>query len=299
MIPPDPAKPGPDPTHEETVRSLLDWARRELRGHIAEPVHLDAEWLLARGLGLERSELVRRLDPVASSVATAFREQVQRRATGEPLAHLLGDWEFFGREFEVDASVLVPRPETEHLVEAVLELLPEGRPARGIEFGVGSGCVVITLALERPLTQWIATDASPAALAVARRNVERYRLGDRIVLVEHDLASDAQLPCEPGTIDVLVSNPPYIAPDDPELAPDVARFEPSAALIDRWDGDGLGAYRRLRRWCDTLLTPIGVACFEVGNGQAPDVCALFEAASYSTEKRRDLAGIERVVVVRR
>lgn len=299
MIPQDPSKPGPDPTHEEMVRGLLDWARRELRGRISEPVHLDAEWLLARGLGIERSELVRRRDPVTPEVATAFREQVQRRATGEPLAHLLGDWEFFGREFEIDASVLVPRPETEHLVEAALELLPTDRPARGIEFGVGSGCVVIALALERPLSQWIATDTSPAALAVARRNVERYRLEDRIALVEHDLASDAGLPCEPGSIDVLVSNPPYIAPDDPELAPDVARFEPSEALIDRWDGDGLGAYRHLRRWCDTLLTPTGVATFEVGNGQAPEACALFETAGYSTEKHRDLAGIERVVVARR
>lgn len=284
-----------------TQSEALSWAIDQFRGAIPEPVDLDARWLLEAVVGEAlRSPPSQDLTaPLTPTQWSDFQAGVRRRATGEPLAYVIGEWEFFGLDFEVTPDVLVPRPETEHLVEWALELMPKDLPQRGLEVGVGSGCVVTTLAKERPLTQWIATDISEPALAVARRNGLRHQVEARVEWTLHDLADvEGSTPWRGDRFDLVVSNPPYIAPDDPELATNVAQFEPEPALLDVWERDGLGAYRRLASLAKTLLRSGGQLIVEVGNTQARDVAALFERAGFDPEVRKDLAGIDRLVGAR-
>ena len=209
------------------------------------------------------------------------------------MAYLRGEKEFFGRPFEVDSRVLVPRPETEHLVEAVLDLRPGGLP-RILDLGTGSGCLAVTLALEIPEARVVGIDRSPGALAVARRNVRRHGVERRVGLALSHWTEALDL----QTWSVVVTNPPYIDPGDRSAyAPEVARHEPAGALFA--GRTGLEAYRelfdRLRR------LPPGVEMIgEIGRGQLP---ALREVALpcgwHAAEIREDLAGIPRVVRWRR
>lgn len=279
----------------------LAWAIDQLDGTIPDPVALDARWLIESIVDPDASGRFQPAAPLTENQWSDYQAAVNRRARGEPLAYVLGAWEFFGLDFEVNASVLVPRPETEHLVEWALELLPQeplpshGGP-RGLEIGVGSGCVVTTIAKERPHTRWVATDISEEALAVARRNGDRHRVNSRVEWILHDLADLEEASAWRGDgFDLIVSNPPYIAPDDPELAANVAQFEPHTALLDVWDQDGLGAYRRLAALARDTLRPDGWVLVEVGNTQAREVAAIFEGLGLGSEIRRDLAGIERMV----
>lgn len=214
-----------------------------------------------------------------------------RRLAGEPVAYLVGSREFWGRRFAVDARVLVPRPETEHLVEAALALAPSlpARP-RVLDLGTGSGCLAVTLARELSGSRVVATDRSPAALAVAAANATA--LGARIGL----LAADWAAPIPAASFDLIVSNPPYLDPAG-EVAPEVARWEPAGAL---WAGaGGLAAYGELLRSLAGARrdTPL---LLEVGQGQADAIEGVAATAGWRMASvREDLAGISRVVELRR
>ena len=273
------------PLARTTVRDALDSALVALTAAGVELPRLDAEVLLAAAMGVDRAAIVadpgRTLEPDA---ARAFQGFAARRRDREPVAYILGRKGFRGIELDVDPRVLIPRPETEHLVEAALDL-PQG--ARVCDVGTGSGAVALALKHERPDLRIIATDASREALDVARANAAR--LGLEVEFVEGDLLAWIT------DVDAVLSNPPYVE-DDAQLAPDVAGHEPALAL--RAGPDGLHVLRRLAPAIG--VTSATLAAIEVGAGQAAAVEGLLREVGFaSTERVRDLAGIERIVVGRR
>ncbi len=210
-----------------TVGQLLAAARRLLAATPFGAPPREASLLLGRVLGLSEAQLLARdREPMAADAAARFEALLARRLAGEPVAYLTGEKEFWGRPFRVDRRVLIPRPETEHVVEAALaERLPE-RP-RLLDVGTGSGCLAVTLALELPGARVAATDLSPAALALAAANARALGAGARVSFLAADLAAGLDL----GAFDLVVSNPPYIDPAElPELSPEVCAFEPRLAL---------------------------------------------------------------------
>ncbi|REJ83948.1 MAG: peptide chain release factor N(5)-glutamine methyltransferase [Acidobacteria bacterium] len=256
------------------VASLLAALRRLLEDSTEEIQAREASWLLAHASGLDESRLIafpeRRLDP---AVAARAVELARRRAAATPFAYLVGEREFYGRTFRVDPRVLIPRPETEHLIDAVLELdLPED--ARVLDVGAGSGCIAITLQLERPSWRVVACDLSLSALAVARHNARR--LGAPVGWFAADLL--APLTRRGDTLDVVVSNPPYVDPADRQSLPRVVvEHEPHLALFA--DGGGLEVYQG-------LLSGAGIAAarhlvVELGAGQLEAVRALAREAGRS------------------
>ncbi len=268
------------PIRSATVHDALDGAVVAIGASGSESPRLDAELLLAHALGVERAALV--IDPgapVEGPAVRRFQDLVRRRSVArEPVAYLLGRRGFRHLELAVDRRVLIPRPETEHVVEAVVELAPVG--ARVLDVGTGSGAIALALADERPDLELTGSDVSAAALEVARANGGR--LGLDVRWLEADLVP-------PGEWDVIASNPPYVAEGE-TLPPDVAAHEPAAALYA--GPDGLAVLRRLVAEAGSDLLVV-----EVGAGQGEAVAALASEAGWSrTEARRDLAGIERVVV---
>jgi release factor glutamine methyltransferase len=270
------------------VREALDGAVTAIAAAGADTPRLDAELLLGHALGVDRAALVMAPErEVTGPAVRAFQDLVRRRSVGrEPVAYLVGRRGFRDLELEVDARVLVPRPETELLVEVALSL-PRG--ARVADVGTGSGAVALALKDERPDLDVVATDVSEDALAVARSNAAR--LGLDVTFVCGDLLEGA------GTVDAIVANPPYVAEADrATLPPEVARHEPAVALFA--GDDGLDVVRRLAAAAGASAARF--AAVEVGAGQAPEVEALLRSAGFAdTERHRDLAGIERVVVGRR
>ena len=252
---------------------------------------LEARALLSHVVGVSREGLVAHPElAVSRGDANAFEALVQRRAAGEPLAYLLGEKEFYGRFYAMSADVLVPRPETELLVDLALERLSALRQPRVLDLGTGSGCIAVTLALECPAAQVSATDASAAALAIARRNGER--LGARVTWSQGDWYS--ALPA--GTrYDVIVSNPPYVAPGDPHLA--ALRFEPAEALVA--GHDGLACLEQIVAGAAARLAPAGWLVVEHGYDQAAAMGALFALQGLSAETRTDHGGQPRVTLGRR
>jgi release factor glutamine methyltransferase len=267
------------------VREALDSAVVALQAAGVDTPRLDAEVLLAHALDVDRARLVIDRDrPVEGAAVRAFQDAVRRRAvTREPVAYITGVKGFRRLDVHVDARVLIPRPETETLVEAALDLPPG---ARVVDVGTGSGAVALALADERPDLEVVATDTSADALAVARANAAR--LGLAVRFVEGDLLAGV----DP---DAVVSNPPYVE-DSATLPPEIARHEPPAALYA--GADGLQVIRRLV--AAAASSPARFVALEVGMGQAADVGAVLRAAGFGeVHTRRDLAGIERVVVGRR
>jgi release factor glutamine methyltransferase len=275
------------------VREALSAAVDGLTAAGVEDPRLDAELLLGEAMGCGRAALV--ADPgaeVPAPAARAFGEMVRRRLRREPVAYILGTKGFRHLELAVDRRVLIPRPETELLVEVALER----EPARVLDVGTGSGAIALAVADELPGCEVTATDTSPGALEVARRNAGRLGLAARVRFL-------------PGTIlegeefDLVLTNLPYVAERDwPSLQPEVREWEPREALLA--GEDGLDAYRTLIPECVRSLSPAGLQAtnavglaVEVGEGQAPAVAELMRAAGFgAVETRRDLAGIERVVV---
>jgi release factor glutamine methyltransferase len=275
------------------VGEALGAAVEALRAVGVEGPRLDAELLLAEATGLSRAALVTGSGAeVPAPAARRFGEMVRRRLRREPVAYVLGRKGFRNLELAVDPRVLVPRPETELLVELALEL----QPARVLDVGTGSGAIALAVADELPTCALTATDTSPGALEVARENADRLGLAGRVRFVEGTLP-------EGESFDLVLANLPYVAERDwPALQPEVTQWEPREALLA--GPDGLDAYRAFIPECGRALariapqssTTLGV---EVGEGQAPSVAALMEEAGFGRiEARRDLAGIERVVVGR-
>jgi release factor glutamine methyltransferase len=276
------------PLARTTVRDALDSALIALTASGVDTPRLDAELLLADALGATRADVISgpsaELEPAQ---ARRFQEHVRRRVQREPVAYILGTKGFRTIELAVDPRVLIPRPETEHLVEAALDL-PEG--ARVADVGTGSGAVALALKTERPDLDVVATDSSAGALEVARANAGRLELD--VELVHGDL-----LDAIDGAVDAVLSNPPYVADGD-RLAPEITKWEPADALFA--GADGLDVIRRLAP--AAAAKGARTVALEVGAGQAAAVADILREAGFpETEKEfiRDLAGIERVVVGRR
>lgn len=275
-----------------TVRELLAEAARVLpqRDGLPDPAR-EARWLLAHVLARSEAWLWAHPDePVGGEAGARFRGWVAQRAAGQPAHYVAGACPFWGRGFEVAPDVLIPRPETELVVEHALRLpLPE-RP-RILDVGTGSGCLAVTLALELPRASVVATEISPAAIAIARANAAR--LGGRVRLVLADLASSLA-----GRFDLLVANLPYVPEAEVAgLAPELA-WEPHVALVGGADGAEL--LRRLVRDLPRLLFPGGHALLEHGEGQAELLAPLLAPLGLRELARaRDVSGRERVLSLRR
>jgi release factor glutamine methyltransferase len=256
-------------------------------------VPVDAQVLLAHAAGRDRAWLVaHRDDDLPKAQADAFFALAKRRRDGEPVAYLTGVKEFWGLPFRVSSAVLIPRPETETLVELALEWIPADAPARVLDLATGSGAVALSIAHERPRADVVATDVSPTALAVARDNAARLGLRN-VAFVESDWWTAVD-----GPFDVVVGNPPYVARDDPHLQEGDVRHEPRPALVP--PGDALSALRVIIAGARKHLASGGALAVEHGYDQSEAVQDLFRAAGFKeVVVRRDLAGIPRVVGGRR
>lgn len=254
-----------------TIRSLLAWTADFFRRKGSESPSLEAELLLAHVLGYERYQLfTNHAEPVGATARGQFRELVRRRGEGEPVAYLIGAKEFYSLRFEVAPGVLIPRPDSEHLVAAVVESAKGIEGAKVAEVGAGSGCLSLSCARWLPGAKFWASDISPEALAVARRNAERLNLADRVEFREGSLLA----PLRPeAPFDVVLSNPPYIRTDVIEtLDADVRDHEPKLAL----DGgpDGLRVIAPLIAEAAEALRPGGLLFLEIGYDQDEAVRAL-------------------------
>lgn len=278
------------------VAAELDRAARVLAARGVENSRLEAEVLLADVLGFERARLF--AEPgraLRDGERREFEALLGRRGRREPLQHVRGRQEFFSREFLVDGRVLVPRPETEIVVETVMRAARALPNPTILDLGCGSGAIALTLALELPRAAVFASDVSPDAVGVTRENARRLGVTDRVVVRCGDLFG----PYEGRRFDFVVSNPPYVASGAlGRLAPEVRDHEPRVAL----DGgaDGLDFYRRLAAEADGVLGADAALVVEIGEGQAGAVTAILSAAELCVEAtERDLAGVERVLTVRR
>ncbi|MDR5737413.1 MULTISPECIES: peptide chain release factor N(5)-glutamine methyltransferase [unclassified Caballeronia] len=252
---------------------------------------LETRVLLTHVLGWRRTELITRDDePLDPQAVQRFEALAQRRLNGEPIAQLTGKREFFGLEFEVSPDVLIPRPETELLVETALDAIAGTPNARVLDLGTGTGAIAISIAHARPDARVWAVDRSPAALDVARRNARNLLDPARTVtFIESDWTAQIDRSLR---FEAIVSNPPYIASDDPHLTQGDLRFEPRGALTD--DADGLSAIRVIVETAPLLLAPNGVLWIEHGYDQADAVRHLLAARGFTDVRSlRDLAGIER------
>jgi release factor glutamine methyltransferase len=263
----------------------IDNARFEARLLLSHAAGLTIEHLIARGP-----------DEAPAAVVAALRELTARRVRREPMAYILGEREFWGLPFKVSPAVLVPRPDSETLIETVLDLFPDrSRPLRIADLGIGSGCLLLTLLREYPRATGVGMDASDAALDVARANAGALDVTSRTVLVVCDWRQPDWTDRLGGPFDLVVSNPPYIKSDAiAGLMPEVAVHEPRLAL----DGgpDGVAAYRIIAVATPRLLVPGGWLVVEGGDGQASDITGIFAAAGLSPQSpRKDLGGVDRVV----
>jgi len=286
------ADPSPPPQKQTwTILEVLRWTVGRFERQGVATARLDAELLAARAFACTRVELYTRFDqPLGEAELAAYRGLVQRRTAGEPVAYILGRKEFWSLDLEVDPRVLIPRPDTETLVEQALEIVrAKASPARVADVGTGSGALALAIKKERPTDEVVAVDVSEDALAVARSNGTR--LGLDVRFVQGDLVA----PLAPlAPFDLVVSNPPYVqSADIATLAPEV-RSEPHLAL----DGgaDGLEVVRRLARDARAVLAPTGALAMEIGAGQAAATMEILKGFGFTrVDCRRDLAGIERVV----
>jgi len=275
------------------LNTVLRRAVSALSGAGIEDAATDARILASAAFELSREDMLR--DPAATldpEAVDAFEKTIVRRSAHEPVSRILGKREFRSLDFEIGPATLDPRPDSETVVEAVLEYAAAMPPdLRMLDIGTGSGCLLLSALYELPAARGIGTDIDPDAVACARRNAAALGLSARAIFMETHWAKGVD-----GTFDVVLSNPPYIPSGDiAGLAPDVARYDPAAAL----DGgpDGLDAYRALSAVVGPILTPSGVVVLEIGAGQAGDVQAIFASAGFGLAgTRRDIAGHDRALV---
>ncbi|MER2560168.1 MAG: peptide chain release factor N(5)-glutamine methyltransferase [Myxococcaceae bacterium] len=275
-----------------TIRRVLDWTKGHFEKQQIDAPRLTAEILLGHVLNLTRVKLFMDLDrPLAKEELATYRALIQRRLGFEPTQYLVGFKEFYGRRFSVDARVLIPRSETELLVEGVLQAIPKDAPARVLDLCTGSGCIAISIAAERPLASVWATDVSPDALAVAKQNAEALGVDGRVTFFLGNLFEP--VPTD-ATFDVIVSNPPYVRLDElPTLQKEVQK-EPKLAL----DGgvDGLVVIRPLVAAAMPRLKAGGTLALEISDDQGAAVKTLLDAAgAVDTRIVKDLARLDRMV----
>jgi release factor glutamine methyltransferase len=284
-----------------TLRQRLLDARARLTGAGVDnnEAVLDTNLLARHVLGWSRAEmLLRQDDPLPTGFEEAFNALVERRARREPAAYIRGKQEFWSREFDVTPDVLIPRPESELIVEELINLLPVDAPAlprRVADIGTGSGCIAVSVAAERPHVHVVATDISRAALDVARRNAEAAGVAARIEFVECAYLSGAT-----GPFDFILANPPYISESEyEELAPEVREYEPQMALLA--GEDGLRDIRQIVDAAAARLKPGGTLFMEIGHTQGDSLATLVKAFPSLTLSRisTDLQRIPRVAVIER
>ncbi|MFQ3592503.1 MAG: peptide chain release factor N(5)-glutamine methyltransferase [Gemmataceae bacterium] len=279
-----------------TIRRLLEWTRDYLAGKGIESARLEAELLLAHALRCAKIALYTRYDEVPDEAQrAAFRELVQRRVKGHPVAYLLGKKEFFSLEFEVNPAVLIPRPDSEWLVSEVKQGVKSLASPRLLDVGTGSGCLAIALAVNLKTAQVTAIDRSEEALAVARRNAQKHQVSQRLRFLLGDLFA----PVAGERFDGIVSNPPYIRTGDlGGLAREVRDFEPHLAL----DGgpDGFAVIDRLLSEAGEYLAPGGSLWMEIGFDQAEETQRRAAAAGWTLAKAtRDAGNHVRVLCLHR
>ena len=278
-----------------TIGSLLKWTQQYFSTKGVESPRLDAEVLLSHILQKERIYLYVHFDePLEGAELARFREMVKQRVKRVPVAYIIGEREFMGLPFKVSPAVLVPRPDTEILVEAVIKELGEKTDPVFADIGTGSGAIALSILKNIESAKAAAVDISADALIVAKENAERLELGARVDFFQGDLYE----PVRDRIFDAIVSNPPYIPDADIEgLEPEVREYEPYGALAG--GVDGLDFYRKLVNEGAELLQPGGFIAFEVGIHQAQAVAALAQghAAFGKTEIVKDYAGIDRVVII--
>ncbi|MEK7794907.1 MAG: peptide chain release factor N(5)-glutamine methyltransferase [Candidatus Hydrogenedentota bacterium] len=276
----------------ETIAQTLRTAAERLQT-VTETPRLDAEILLARALGISRAQLLARLKEPGQ--ASDFEAMISRRLSHEPIAYILGEWEFFGLPFFVEPPVLVPRPETEHLVEAALGAIQGLESARVLDIGTGTGCVAIAIACNAAEVSVMATDIREANLELARRNAERHGVTDRVEFRCGDLFGPVGAD---EKFDVIVSNPPYVAEAEYEtLSPVILKHEDRVALVA--GPTGLEFVERIIAGALAHLRPGGVIGIELGEGQYEEAAARMTTFGYEeVSPVRDLAGIDRVITGR-
>ncbi|OYT18699.1 MAG: protein-(glutamine-N5) methyltransferase, release factor-specific [Nitrospira sp. UW-LDO-01] len=285
----------------QAVGKLLVNAQQILEGAGIANAAQEARWLLAYALEMKHHELASRAEQsVTTEQLARVMSVVRRRELREPLQYILGSQEFCGLDFSVTSAVLIPRPETELLIQ---ESLREGRFVEGavlVDVGTGSGCVAVTLATILDGMRIFALDCSHAALKVAKGNADRHGVGDKIIWLEGDLLSPLKECVGVGTVDAIISNPPYIAEADwAGLQPEVRDYEPRGALLA--GPQGIEFHVRLIHDSKEFLAPGGLLVMELGQNQAPLVRrAVEEATGYTgLQTVEDEAGIERVLIARR
>ena len=286
-----------------TLREVLDRGAAQLAaGSHPQKARLDAETLLLHQTGRNRAWLLAHLDDdFAGCRAIGYAALLDRRTKGEPIQYILGECEFYGMPFHITPDVLIPRPETELLVERAAQLMPvfdrgrEGFASRVLDVGTGSGAIAISIAHDWVLAEITAVDISPAAIEVARSNAERLGFAEQIRFLQGDLLA----PVAREAFDLIVSNPPYVpARDRDSLAVEVRDYEPALALFA--GDDGLGVYRRLIPVAYAALASGGFLAIEIGYGQADAVRDLLQKADFEqVEFTPDLQGIPRVVTARK
>jgi release factor glutamine methyltransferase len=281
-----------------TLRQALTTAATQLAEdeHLLATASRDAELLLLHVLQISRATLLAYPDrEVPANQQTVYQTLIVRRLQHEPVQYIIGEQEFYGLNFNVTRAVLIPRPETEHLVEAVLKLLPPNQPLKILDVGTGSGAIAIALAVHLPSAEITALDISSDALAVAAANAREHTVADRIRFLRSDLLGAVST--DEAGFDAIVSNPPYIPETDRlSLHPQVRDHEPATALFA--GETGLDIYRRLVPQAHNALKPNGLLALEIGYGQQ---IALVELLSgwQSVSFVEDLQGIPRVAVARR
>jgi release factor glutamine methyltransferase len=267
--------------------AALAHAAGELRRAGVDTPEVDAEWLLAHALGLSRTEVqASRFRELSANEERSFLALLERRARREPLAYVLGEWGFRRLTLALDGRALVPRPETETVVERCLALLADIPQPRVLDVGVGSGAIALAIADEHPFAHVVGVDSSEAALALAEENRARTEMDGRVRLVHGDLLRGVE-----GRFDLVVSNPPYVGAEEWErLQPEIRVYEPRAALV----GTGIG--KGIARDAQPLLVPGGALVLEAGDGQTASLAATLGDLGYEEVAiTRDLAGRERVV----
>lgn len=290
------------PEPRPQIKDILTKTSTFFRDKGFESARLDAELLIAEALKWQRMKLYLSYDyPLSPEELTACRELVKRRAAGEPVAYIINRKDFYNHTFLVSPAVLIPRPETETIVDEALKWIRSERAeqdVRLVDLGTGSGCIALSVLAEIPQAKALAVDVSADALAIARENSELLSLVDRTSFLEADagaLTGDAVSSALGAPADLVLANPPYIAEDDPSVEPNVRKFEPHQALFTS-DG-GLGALKGWARSAAEIAAPGAFVMFELGLGQSQQAKSIFEGigAFRDVEIVQDLTGRERFV----
>jgi release factor glutamine methyltransferase len=284
------------PTLEKvwTVLDLIKWGSEYFRDKGIDSPRLTIELMLCHVLREQRIRLYTDFErPLSKEELAVLRGMVQRRVRREPLQYILGEADFYGIRFEVTPDVLIPRPETEILVDRAIRFCKGRGKTIGLDIGTGTGCIPVAIAVKVPASWWTALEISPGAAAVARRNAAAAGVGEQVHVVDVDVLREVP----PGPFDIVTMNPPYIpAADVATLEDEVRDHEPHSALTD--DADGLTFYRRMADVWKDLIAKDGIVMCEIGHGQSQHVRDLFAATGAQVDVIDDLAGIPRIVTVR-